>query len=222
MVVLTDPESPAAQTFRLLRGNVEHQLPGGKSKGAVLLITSGRRGDGKSTVAANLAVAFAEKQRSTLLIDLHLENPTIHSLLGTSLDPGLAQILQSPISLSSVLSRRNDPGSHLDVITAGAQAKNGSVVENRNRLQQSLLAVIRFYRFIVIDGPPLAAAKAAGLLMELSDLVLVVIDPRRALSREARQTLKDLRSFRRDYCCLVMNRTPLPHDWNVQSLPERS
>lgn len=89
-------------------------------------ITSPNRGEGKTLVAANLAVSFATaNMRDTVIVDLNLASPKLHSIFGTSLAPGLVDSLSATqISVSRTKIK------HLFVLPVGSLMKNRAIVEH--------------------------------------------------------------------------------------------
>lgn len=93
LVTLHTPLSPASETYRHLRTAV--QFSQSESPVKTIVVTSAAAGDGKSTTAANLAVAFAQSGRTTVLIDADLRRPRVHEVFGASPNVGLYQLIRS-------------------------------------------------------------------------------------------------------------------------------
>jgi len=88
-----EPNSPAAEAFRALRTSIKFARFGSPVK--TILITSANPEEGKSLVAANLAIATAQMDLKTLLIDADLRKPVLHTLFETEMRPGLVDMLFS-------------------------------------------------------------------------------------------------------------------------------
>lgn len=86
-----EPKSPPAEAFRTLRTNI--MFAGLDSSLKTILVTSTYPGEGKSLVAANLAIAIAQSGLKILLVDLDLRKPVMHSLFGTNREPGITNVM---------------------------------------------------------------------------------------------------------------------------------
>jgi capsular polysaccharide biosynthesis protein len=101
LVMAEWPESPQAEPFRVLATNIEFVTHETKPK--TIMVTSARDSEGKSTTAANLAVALARAGRRVALVDLDLRRPFIHRFFEISLQPGLTNLVVAEPSLEAVL-----------------------------------------------------------------------------------------------------------------------
>ncbi len=217
LVVLRRPDSPAAQSFRLLRSNVELCLPSRRSPGSVLLVTSPGRSEGKSTVAANLAVTFAQKHWHTLLVDAHLDQPAVHVLFDIPPDPGLLEMLRRRISPGDLLSRRNDPETPLDIVTGGERAGSSNLMQNVDSFRRCMDSFREHYDLIVIDAPALSGNGGLSALMPFIDLVLLVLRSHWTLVRDASAAVGKVEDEGKEFCGAVLNFARMPRDWNLHA-----
>ena len=100
LVAYHNPFSPIAESFRHLRTNVQYAQLDKPLK--TILVTSPNPKEGKSTIASNLAITFAQTEQKVLLIDADMRRPTIHSLFGLKKDPGLTDLLFGSATLEEV------------------------------------------------------------------------------------------------------------------------
>ena len=160
------------ETIRSLRRRVEQHMPEG---GRVLMITSALENEGKSTVAVNLALAFAQKRKRVLLIDGDLRKPACHKIIGcrkwrsttgdvlrgaVPLEEAVVSYVRSP-SLQFLLERRSSPNA-AELAAGSAMAR--LIAQARER-----------YDVVILDTPPMSAGPDAECLMELCDASLLVI-----------------------------------------------
>jgi Mrp family chromosome partitioning ATPase len=105
LVALSDPQSAAAEAFRTLRTNI--QFAGLDRTLQLLTVTSAGIDEGKSQVAANLAITMAQAEQRVVLVDCDLRRPALHTLFGLSNDTGITTMLlanEGTVSAVSLLS----------------------------------------------------------------------------------------------------------------------
>jgi capsular exopolysaccharide synthesis family protein len=169
LVTVSKPETLAAESFRILRTNL--QIAGTDRHLPSLLISSPSRGDGKSDVAANLAVALARAGKLVIVVDANLRRPQIATLFGVPDQNGLAQLLDSdslpePVAVSAV--------PNLFVLPAGGVAPNSSEILGSQRMYRLIQEYKARADVVVIDSPPLWYSDALALAPQVDGVLLVV------------------------------------------------
>ncbi len=169
------------ETFHLIRAhlryfNVDRDL-------RTLLIASAAPGDGKTTIARNLATAAARMGSRVLLLEVDLRRPTIAQQLDIPAGPGIADVLIGAISMSEAIqsidldasSVDGAQGRTLDVLVAGAvlPPNPGELIES-HAMEDLLQQAHSRYDLIVIDTPPLTAVSDAFPLLRKVDGVIIV------------------------------------------------
>jgi tyrosine-protein kinase Etk/Wzc len=167
-----------AESFRLIRNNIYHAIPGKQSK--IILLTSAAVDDGKSTMAANLAKALADDGKRVLLIDADLRKGRIAASLGLELSPGLSDWLVG----GEKVPVQTPPGERFAVLTSGVRPPNPAELLNEIRLNEILRALRPDYDFIIFDSAPLPLVSDALILARHADLTLSVLFLGRARHRE--------------------------------------
>jgi capsular exopolysaccharide synthesis family protein len=171
LFVLDQPKGGAAESIRLLRTNIEfasatHEI-------ATIGITSPNPGEGKSTVAANLAVTLAQAGFVTALMDADLRRPTQHRLFQTGNERGLSTLLtmaERPWSWAA----RETMVPNLTLIPAGPLPPNPADLLSLERLRQILADMRSTFDVIVVDTPPvLAVSDPLILAAHVDGMVLV-------------------------------------------------
>jgi capsular exopolysaccharide synthesis family protein len=172
LVCLSDQGGLAAEKFRVLGLKLRHLRDLRKLKRIV--ITSSIPEEGKSLVAANLALNQSRsKVLNTVLIDGDLRRPELGSRFGFSRSlPGLSEVLRGERELSEVVYKIE--GSGLYFIPAGVTPENPIELMQSGRLTQLLEQLGTFFDWIVIDTPPVRPLADTPLWMKLSDGVLLV------------------------------------------------
>lgn len=148
-----------------------------------VLISSGVPQEGKSFVAANLAVGLASfRNRRILLIDGDMRRGTLHRLLGAPQQPGLTDYLANKASLSDVMQRMQTPKSgplhslaSLTFIPSGHDADNAADLSGNGRFEALLRSVYDEFDWIVVDSSPVTpVADGVNLARACDGVVLVV------------------------------------------------
>jgi non-specific protein-tyrosine kinase len=169
VVVHARPETLAAESYRMLRTNL--QLAGTDLHLPSLLVTSPSRGDGKSEIAANLAVSLARAGKQVILIDGNLRRPRIASLFGLSEEHGLSNLLDTvervaPIPIESV--------SGLSVLPAGPITVNSAEILGSQRMYRLIQECKALADVVIFDSPPLIYSDALVLAPQVDGVLLAV------------------------------------------------
>jgi capsular exopolysaccharide synthesis family protein len=190
LITLSDPRSAASEAFRSLRTNlmfssVEHPI-------TTLLVTSAAQSEGKSSVAANLAVTFAQGGNKTILVDSDLRRPSQHELWNLNNDRGLTTMMLEDTAMANPpLQQTTIP--NLQILTAGPLPPNPADVLSSQRMNEVIGLLKARAHYILFDSPPVLAATDAALLGAKLDGTLLVIragHTRREHAARARQALE--------------------------------
>jgi len=198
-----------ADRFALLKTNLDFF---DADPARVVLVTSPGVGEGKSTVAANLALAAAHDGERVVLIEADLRRP---GLGGTRIAETMER---SPVGLSNYLAGaateaeicvRHPEQPLLTVIWSGVIAPNPTALLGSHRLD-TLLAALRFkFERIIIDTLPVSVGADASVIASRVDGVLYIVDERKTKRAEALAGLNQLRSVRARLLGIVLNRAEL-------------
>jgi capsular exopolysaccharide synthesis family protein len=170
--VHSDPRGPCADRFRLL--SLRLQERGAAAKLKIILITSPRPHDGKSTVALNLAGALAERnRRRVLLIGADLHRPVLTEQLGISPHRGLAECLEEGVHPLSVIRRLDPLGWYL--LPAGKAYRNPTELLQTEAVAKVIKDLSHRFDWVLIDAPPVSPLTDALSLRPLSDASLLVV-----------------------------------------------
>ncbi len=178
-----------AESFRVIRNNIYHAIPGKQCK--TILLTSAGISEGKSSVAANLAKTMADDGKRVLLIDADMRKGHLDSSLGLKASPGLSDWLISSESVPLQI----PAGERFSVLTSGVKPPNPAELLNEGRLHEILRTLSPAYDFIIFDSVPLPLVSDALILARHADLTLSVLYQGRSKHREVAlhaQTLEPL------------------------------
>jgi exopolysaccharide/PEP-CTERM locus tyrosine autokinase len=174
LVTLMNSQSFEAEQFKILRTNLLFP-ESGKTPRSVL-VTSAVPGEGKSFVAANLAVSVARHVNwNVLLIDCDLRRPSIHKQFGFQNVSGLSNYLANGTALEPLLLKTGIE--NLTILPAGKATDNPSELLSSERMAALLEEVAARYhdRLIILDSPPPKLTAEAGALARYVDGILVVV-----------------------------------------------
>jgi capsular exopolysaccharide synthesis family protein len=198
--------SPAAEAFRSLRTNL--QFSGVDRPVRSLLVTSPGPQEGKSTVAANLAVVMAQGGHRVTLLDADMRRPRLHRMLGVPNRIGLSDLFtRNPLDLDGAV--RPCRMENLSLLTSGGLPPNPAELLASERMIQILDQVAKQTEFVVIDSPPAGAVTDAIVLAARVDGVLLVVEPKHTRLPSVVQVVEQLRRAGANVVGLVFNNVPL-------------
>jgi succinoglycan biosynthesis transport protein ExoP len=172
-VLIDSPGAPISESFRALRTSILFSRPDSKSK--ILLITSPAPGDGKSTVAFNLAVAFAQQRCRVLLIDGDMRNASLHKHFGVPNKRGLSDALSDQPSGLNGLLTGHETILNLFLLSAGSRPMLPVELFGSITCDLLLAEARETFDWILIDSPPFLQFSDAAVLASKVDAVLPVI-----------------------------------------------
>jgi len=174
LVALLNPQSFEAEQFKMLRTNLLFPASGKAPRS--IMVTSSVPAEGKSFVAANLAISIAQSiQEHVLLIDCDMRRPSMHTRFGFGDIPGLSEYLSNCTPLSSlILKTKIDK---LNILPGGKPPHNPSELLSSQQMSGLLEEVKERYRdrYIVIDSPPpKLTAETNAISRQVDGIILVV------------------------------------------------
>lgn len=178
------PGTPGGEGFRSLRTNIELSAP---SAPRSLLVTSPLRGEGRTTVAANLAVAFAQAGRRVLLVDVDLREPFLDRVFDLPNTRGLSDALRSSESPADLT--QPTAVTSLQVLTSGERPLNPSELVTSSRMRDVIAELVRANELVIFDSPPVLEAAEPAMLASVVDATLLVL----AAGRTTQGTLREAR-----------------------------
>lgn len=171
LLTVRTPNSASAEAYRTLRTNIRYSSIDKKVQ--VICITSAGPGEGKSTVASNLAVVMAEAGKKTLLIDCDLRKPTIHKAFNLSNSAGLSDLLAGKTVLEKTVQESGIE--NLQVLTSGTRPPKPSELLSSSKMKKFIAVFRVMYDFVIIDTSPVLLVTDAQLLAECTDGYLLVL-----------------------------------------------
>jgi exopolysaccharide transport family protein len=172
LVTHARPQSQMAESYRALRTSLLLSNLGTPPK--VVMVTSARPQEGKTTTSINTAVVLAQKGVRVLLIDADLRRPSIHKTLGLGPRTGLSNVLTGSTALEAAI-LRSAVLSNLFILPAGTPPPNPAELLASANMRDLLLDLRDKYDHIVIDTPPTLSVTDAVVLSPRVDAIVLVI-----------------------------------------------
>ena len=170
LIIEKSPKSIAAESYRTLRTNIKYSSFDKDMKR--ILFTSSIPGEGKSTTASNIALAFAQEEKKVIIIDCDLRRSNVHKEFNISNRTGLTNVLISKEDINKHIQNYNK---YLDILTAGIVPPNPSEMLSSKAMSDLLDKLDKEYDVIIIDSPPIKAVTDAQILSRIVDGVVLVV-----------------------------------------------
>ena len=171
----TDPRFEEA--LQLIRGKIEYSA--WRHHSAIILVTSALAGEGKSTLAVNLALAFSKSGKRAALIDCDLRHPSDRKILGLEDGEGLYEVLTKEAKLTDVLMTGKDLNMDEEFkfcfLPGGKAAEDGSRLLGSESMQKIIEAVKGKVDYVILDSAPAGLLTDAGVLAQYADSAVFVI-----------------------------------------------
>jgi succinoglycan biosynthesis transport protein ExoP len=188
LVFLSDPDSSTAASYRILRERLK-----GAGDPRVMLVTSAREGEGKTTCSINLSMALAENGRArVLLLEASMRRPGLATTLGFEPPACLAEQLaararkaEGPWKVTSCFSP------HLHVL-AVAPAAAGKWLLNGYGFSSALAELRRVYDYVIVDAPATLGSADVNVVQDAADGVVFAALARRTSSADLRAAARQL------------------------------
>ena len=188
-LVKASPRSSYAEMLRAIRTRMEFTLH--RKDKMMICVTSTESGDGKTFLSTNLASLYGMTGKKTLLIDLDLRKPNIHTKLGLENGVGVSNYLIGECELENILEKNTQFG--FDFMRAGTIPPNPGELAHSDKLAELLTKIREEYDFVVMDTSPIGLVPDAYAIVEQSDLCLFVIRCKQTNKSYCKQTLEQMR-----------------------------
>ena len=200
-IVRLKPKSIVAEAYRTIRTSIFFGVP--KDGAKTILITSPAPGDGKTTLASNLAITMALAGQRTLIIDADLRKPKQHKIFNASSEPGLASVLAGTVRLDEAI----QPGSvtGLDLLSCGPLVPNPSEILNSETFALILESLTKCYDRIIIDSPPVVPVADSQIIAARCDIILLVVRAEKTTRRLVQRARDNLVSVGGHLLGIIVN-----------------
>lgn len=177
------------ESYKAARSNIMFSLSADDDK--LFAVTSYSKGEGKSTVSANLAISFSKMEKRVLLIDCDLRRPNIHNVFKLENKAGLSNIIGKMVDYEDVIHRNVLP--NLDILPSGTIPPNPSELLCSARFTELVKKLHEDYDYIIFDTPPIGVVADALLLKDLVAGFVVVLRERSTTHGDVQNILDSMK-----------------------------
>ncbi len=200
MVAAKKPRTAMAEAYRVARANIQFTNVSGTLR--VLVITSARDGEGKTTTANNLATTFALAGQRVLLVDADLRRPGLTKMLHLKDVAGLSSVLVEPGT--AVIQTTEVAG--LSVVPSGPIPPNPAELLGSQRMRDWVEEAAKRYDLVILDSPPVLSVADTRILATVADGVVMVLDPSLTTRRMIKQAALAIENVGSRVLGLILNR----------------
>jgi non-specific protein-tyrosine kinase len=210
LIVAAEPLSPVAEAFRILSTNIRIS----NSSFKTLLVTSPGPNEGKSFVAANLAVAMAQAKLNVVAVDADLRHPRLDQLFGLDLSEQVSGEKSCWGLTGSLLEGHTNGWLHptqvegLRVLPSGELPTNPAEMVGSQQAKELLAELTQQVDTVLIDSPPVLPVADATELARAVDSVLLVLEAGRTRREAARHALESLRQVGANVAGVILSGVP--------------
>lgn len=173
--ILNERTSPAyEEAIRRLRIRVMRESD--REEGTVIMVTSSIPGEGKTTVAVNLALAIAKQGKSVILADFDTRNPSVAGIMNeTKKHPGIGAVLRDKVTLTQSLCVADIPDTDMLILYGGKPNAEDASLLGSKRMENILNAMRKRADYVILDTAPAELLADASLLAKYVDSALYVV-----------------------------------------------
>ena len=177
------------EAYKSLRTNVSFSLPGTGSK--CIGIVSPSRGEGKSTIAINLGISFAQTNKKVIIIDCDMRIPTVASKIKIKSRPGLSNYLANTEKDGEELIQHLEDY-NLDVLAAGDIPPDPTSLIDSQQMDDLIEMLKKRYDYIILDFPPITMVTDAMIISHLVDGYVIIVRHNSSEFQKLSETIKQM------------------------------
>lgn len=194
------PTSDIAEAYRTLRMNLQYSYLGSNHK--VIVVTSANPKEGKSTVAANMALALAQDDKKVILIDCDLRKPTIDKRFNISNETGLTELV---IAKESEITFGYNYNENLTILTSGKIPPNPTEILSSNYMLRLINSLRNIFDYIILDAPSVELVTDAQILAAKFDGTILVVKAETTKKSSVHNAINILRRVNANIIGIVLN-----------------
>ncbi len=194
--------SQFVESLRILYSNLELIHPANAKRS--IIISSAQPGDGKTTVAVQLALTAAAMGKRVLLVDTDLRQPQVHAQLNLDNSKGLNELITANLPVRNVMQYSDQPP-RCRVITAGRSPADPAQILTSAHMRYLAAEFQKNFDLVIYDTPPLVGLADASLLAPFTDGVVLVVGLNKTKQSQFNRALEDLKSAQIPILGIVAN-----------------
>jgi len=202
LIMVNKKRSPATEAYRMIRTSLLYSKNGQLPQ--VIIVTSTRTSEGKTTTASNLALAFAQTGRKVLLLDGDVRKPSIHQLFGISKLKGLTSLLKNTSTITESVFHIDDY--NIDIMPSGPSMSDPTELLSSSILSEIFNELKEMYQVILIDTPPVGVVTDAAMLAPIADGYVIVVSEGGATVAEFKNAKDHLEKVGADILGVIFNK----------------
>lgn len=172
MITVANPSSVNTEQFNTIRTNIQFSKTDSDYRS--IMVTSSTMSEGKSTIAANLAVSFAREGKNVLLVDCDLRRPTIKATFDIAKPQGVTNYLtSSKLKIEDIVYRTSVKG--LNVIPSGPTPPNPSELIGSQKMEHLMKVLSLNSDLVIYDAPPVLSVTDAQIISTKVDGTILVV-----------------------------------------------
>ena len=198
-----------AESYKSIRTNLQFllsQKPGCR----VIAVSSYKSGEGKTTNAINIAIAFSQLGKKVLLIEADMRRPTIHKKLHLDVTNGLSGILAGFVTAEECII---NVSSCFDVLPSGTTPPNPAEILDSDATDKLLESLKLDYDYIVIDTPPLGVVSDPLTIAPRTDGVVIIVKQKVSKHDDFEKTLESLKLTNSRVLGVILNSTDISNKY---------
>lgn len=199
---IVSTEASFFESYRNIRTNIMFSNVDNPYK--TLLITSSIPGEGKTSVACNVALSFAKAGMRTIIVDVDLRRPRIHRAFNIKTVKGLTSVLVADVDYDRVI--KHNVFENLDVLPAGIRPPNPAELLGSAAMKSLIKSLEEEYDVVILDSPPVSVFTDAASLATDVDAVLYVVSSGVVHQNELNRGLENLKNVNANVIGVVMTR----------------
>ncbi|HEY7118754.1 MAG TPA: polysaccharide biosynthesis tyrosine autokinase, partial [Tepidisphaeraceae bacterium] len=201
VVIFDAPHSAMAESFRHVRTKLQHTASLDTTRS--IMVTSPSPGDGKTTIACNLAAGLALNGRRILLVDANFRRPEVHKIFELSNEQGFSDVLNAVVSFDEVVQETQVP--NLAVMSAGPKPMNPTELFESQLLIDFVERALEEFDHVIFDSGPLMVVAEAQAMAPRVDGVVSVVRAKNNNRGQLQRMRDELRRTKAEHLGVVLN-----------------
>lgn len=194
------PTSDIAESYRTLRMNLQYSYFGSNHK--VIVVTSANPKEGKSTVAANIALALAQDDKKVILIDCDLRKPTLDKRFNIPNEAGLTELVMAKENEVTFGYNYNE---NLTILTSGKIPPNPTEILSSNYMLRLTNTLRKIFDYVILDTPSIELVTDAQILAAKFDGTILVVKAETTKKSSVHNAINILRRVNANIIGVVLN-----------------